>query len=308
VGITQGMAMEQQIKFTRMNEYEADRVGIRVLADAGFNPMSMNDFFETMGRSSASLAGAPPEFLLTHPLSSDRMAEARGRARQYPAVDRQDSSGYSIARARIRLLSANRPKTALQQFEEMRDQPTQKNNPLEIEYGLAITLDAMGEHQKAQQKLSRLLADNEAIVPLHTAVAVNLANLGNVEEAYPTFENALGLFPRNVPLTVRYSETLLRHGKASAAHKVLLDLLNHVPPTLEQVRLIAIAANEAGDISEAHYYMAEYHAMSGNLQVAIQQLTQALKSPGLDKVERERYKARMKQFQEYLPKGRGKKK
>ena len=38
VGVTQGMAIENQIKFTRLNEYEADRVGIRLLADSGFNP------------------------------------------------------------------------------------------------------------------------------------------------------------------------------------------------------------------------------------------------------------------------------
>ena len=43
--------------------------------------------------------------------------------------------------------------------------------------------------------------------------------------------------------------------------------------------------------------------MNGNLQMAIEQLARALNSPGLDNVERERYKARMEQFQQYLPKG-----
>ncbi|NBX44497.1 MAG: M48 family peptidase, partial [Gammaproteobacteria bacterium] len=55
--IAQGTAAQQQINFTRSNEYEADRIGIGFLAAAGFDPNGMPDFFETMGRR-AGLAGA----------------------------------------------------------------------------------------------------------------------------------------------------------------------------------------------------------------------------------------------------------
>ena len=109
------------------------------------------------------------------------------------------------------------------------------------------------------------------------------------------------LFPRNVPLTVRYCETLLRAGQPQKAHDILLDLLNQVPPTLEQVRLIALAANAAGDTANAHYYMAEYHAMSGSLRLAIEQLTLALNTPGIDNVQKASLNSRLQQFKSYLP-------
>jgi predicted Zn-dependent protease len=302
VGVTQGAAIEQQIKFTRTNEYEADRVGISLLADAGFDPNAMTDFFETMGRATGSLAGRAPEFMLTHPVSSDRMAEARSRARQYPTVEVGNSAGYEITRARVRLLTAKRPDLALEQFRQMAKEEGQADS-FEIRYGTAISLAAMGRYAEAAPLFEALLEQNEAIVPLHSGLALNQAQMGNLKQSLATFENAMSLFPRNVPLTVRYCETLLNNGRAGDAHRILLDLLNTVPPTLEQVRLIAMAANEAGDISEAHYYMAEYHAMNGNLRLAIEQLAQALQSPGLDNVERQRYTARLKQFQEYLPQG-----
>ncbi|HEV3486691.1 MAG TPA: M48 family metalloprotease, partial [Vicinamibacterales bacterium] len=44
IAAAQGMAMQQQINFTRANEYEADRVGIGYLASAGFEPRAMPDF------------------------------------------------------------------------------------------------------------------------------------------------------------------------------------------------------------------------------------------------------------------------
>ena len=114
------------------------------------------------------------------------------------------------------------------------------------------------------------------------------------------------LFPRSVPLTVRYAETLIQNGKPKQAHRILLDLLNHVPPTLEQIRLIAIAADKANDKADALYYMAEYHAMSGNLRLAIEQLQLALTSRNLDSVQRLRVRARLEQLQSYLPDNRGK--
>jgi len=110
------------------------------------------------------------------------------------------------------------------------------------------------------------------------------------------------LFPRNVPLTVRYAETLMGNGDYDKAHSILLDLLNNVPPTLEQIRLIALAADKAGDKGDALYYIGEYHAMSGNLMFSIEQLQLALASGDLDSVQRARVRARLEELQEYLPK------
>jgi len=301
VSASQGAAIEQQIKFTRSNEYEADRVGITILANSGFDPMGMPAFFETMGRQTGSLsANRAPEFLLTHPVSSDRMAESRARARQYPVVDVADSSGYELTRARIRLLTSSRPELALEQFRSLQKDPAYKGS-LEVEYGLAIANSGMGNYDKAEKSLTTLLRENEGIVPLHSAVGVNRMQSGNNEAALETFEDAMELFPRNVPLTVHYSEALIRDGQAKKAHTILLDLLNQVPPTPEQVRLIAIAANKAGDTDESYYYMAEYHAMTGNLRMAIDQLKLALATPNVDNVQKARYKARLEQFTSYLP-------
>ncbi|MBT8131169.1 MAG: M48 family metalloprotease, partial [Gammaproteobacteria bacterium] len=81
ISVTQSMAIENQIAFTRANEYEADRVAVEVMAGASFDPMGMPDFFETLSRRTSTLAREIPTFLRTHPVSSDRMAETRARAR-----------------------------------------------------------------------------------------------------------------------------------------------------------------------------------------------------------------------------------
>jgi predicted Zn-dependent protease len=77
-----------------------------------------------------------------------------------------------------------------------------------------------------------------------------------------------------------------------------------VPPTQEQIRVTAIAANAAGDVADAYSYMAEYHIMSGDLPLAINQLELALSVPNVSQVQRSRYIARLQELREALPKER----
>ena len=81
-----GMAgsAQSQINFTRKNEYEADRVGIDLLGRSGFDAYSMATVFEKMQRQAKLYGGAPPEFLSTHPVHGNRIADAKKPRRQVP--------------------------------------------------------------------------------------------------------------------------------------------------------------------------------------------------------------------------------
>jgi predicted Zn-dependent protease len=81
VTASQALAAQRQINFTRSHEHEADRVGIELLSGAGFDPNGMSGFFEKLGRRYSSTSLYVPELLQTHPVTADRVAEARGRAR-----------------------------------------------------------------------------------------------------------------------------------------------------------------------------------------------------------------------------------
>jgi len=82
--IAAGIASEaqRQINYTRANEYEADRIGLRLLADAGYQPSGMSEFFDILLSESGVSADAVPEYLRTHPLESNRIAETAARAEQ----------------------------------------------------------------------------------------------------------------------------------------------------------------------------------------------------------------------------------
>ena len=115
-----------------------------------------------------------------------------------------------------------------------------------------------------------------------------------------TFEAALELFPRNVPLSIRYAEALMSAGRARDAHVLLLDHFNNIEPTPPQIRLTAVAASAAGNAGDAYYYMSEYHIANGDLTLSVQQLQLALTAPNLTAVQKERYQARLDEIRDFL--------
>jgi predicted Zn-dependent protease len=142
---------------------------------------------------------------------------------------------------------------------------------------------------------------DETTVQYQIALAQAQLLSGDGDAAIKTFEQARQLFPRNVPVTVRYAEALVRLGQAKQAHEILLDLFNVVAPTPEQARQIALAANAAGDVADAYYYMAEYHLMGGDLPLAANQLQLALSVPNLSSVQRARFRARLDEIRAAMP-------
>lgn len=294
------MAAQQSINYTRQNEYEADRVGINILSSAGFDPMGMPDFFETMGKVSGSYANRAPEFLLTHPVSSTRMAETRGRAAKLPKGNPDSSIDYLLIRERLRVLTMPSSLDAVRYFEnqkEARDIPAP-----EIDYGLALAYMRNGQAEDAVPLLFDLRAADDSVIAYHSAYGQALVAAGQPNEGLIAFEQAVALFPRNVPLTIRYGEALMVTGQFGRAHAVLLDLFNNIAPTPAQVKLIANAAGAAGLMGEAYYYMCEYYLLNGNVVLAVEQLNLALSEPDLQAVQRARFEARRNELVPYLPK------
>ncbi|MEG0605531.1 MAG: M48 family metalloprotease, partial [Acinetobacter sp.] len=82
---TQAALMDKQLSYSRNQEREADRIGMQFMYSAGYNPQSMADYFETMHRATSRISFLP-DFWLTHPLTTERMSEARLRANQLPKV------------------------------------------------------------------------------------------------------------------------------------------------------------------------------------------------------------------------------
>ena len=86
---TQTAAMNSGMAFSRSNEREADRVGMQIMNQAGYNPRAMVSFFATMDQQrqlNQSDNQFLPSFIRSHPLSAERLSESQSRAQSYPSL------------------------------------------------------------------------------------------------------------------------------------------------------------------------------------------------------------------------------
>jgi predicted Zn-dependent protease len=298
----QNLAVQSRINFTRENEYEADRIGIGVLANAGFDPNAMPAFFDTMFRRTQLGPDRIPELLRTHPVTSNRIAESKDRALQFPPAKVSDSLSYSLMKERIRVLTTARGADARDYYAALGS--NEADLSLAQSYGRALSLLVNGDAAAAVPQFEKLRTAYPEVLAFHTGLGQAQLAAGDTRDALETLERARNLAPRNIPVTVRYGEALLQAGRPKRAHEVLLDLFNNVPPTPEQIRLTAKAANAAGDVADAYSYMAEYHLMSGDLLLAINQLELALSVPNITQQQRSKFVARLQELREWLPKER----
>ncbi len=105
---TQAATLQGQLNFSRDMEREADRIGSQVMTAGGFAPGGMAAMFEKMDASTRlnDFGGFP--YLRTHPLTVERIGEARSRAGIGAATSRVSVLEHITAQARARVLMDTR--------------------------------------------------------------------------------------------------------------------------------------------------------------------------------------------------------
>jgi len=273
---TQAAALQEQRRFSRQNEQEADRIGIQNLEKAGYDPRNMPTMFERLMRQYRYDA-KPPEFLLTHPVTESRIADTRNRAEQAPKGGVEDSLRYQLIRARVALNYEGTPGLAAKRFRAQLDENPQIDA---ARYGLAIAQVKGGQLNEARQNLKALLAKAPDDITYNLAqIELEIAN-NRLAEAQQRIERLRGLYPGNYPLKQLRADLLVKQNRPAEAEKVLDDLLKSRPDDPDVWYDMAEVRGLAGNTIGLHQARAEYFALVGDFDQAIQQLDFAKRRAG----------------------------
>ena len=104
----QAAAIQGQLNFSRDMEREADRIGFTLLDGAGYAQAGMASMFEKLDQSSRLNDGGAFPYLRSHPLTSERIGEARNRLGTSLVTSRAGTSEHLVSQARARVLMDNR--------------------------------------------------------------------------------------------------------------------------------------------------------------------------------------------------------
>ena len=270
---TQAAAMQEQRRFSRQNEQEADRIGILNLEKAGYDPRSMPTMFERLMRQ-YRFDGRPPEFLLTHPVTESRIADTRNRAEQAKLGGTEDSLRYQLIRARVQLNYEETPGLAAKRFRVLLDE-NPKNDV--ARYGLAIAQIKGSQFNEARENLKILLEKSPNDITYNLA-QIELDTASNrLAEAQQRVDRMRTLYPGNYPLNQARVDLLLKQNRPGEADKALEALLKSRPDDPDVWYSVAETRGLSGNIIGLHQARAEYFALVGDYRQALQQLEFAKK-------------------------------
>jgi predicted Zn-dependent protease len=278
-GIQAGM-LQDQINYTRQNEEEADRVGIDLLAQAQFDPRAMPAFFAKMAKANQAYSTQLPEFLRTHPVTRNRIADAQGRAEKYPYKQRSESIRYHLLRAWLKARSFNRPSKAVEHFASTLKSGRYRNREAE-EYGHALALLQAREPARAADILQPLLAGRGDSIEYRLALAEAQLKQGRGSAALGLINSGLQQRPQNRPLLQAKVDLLEQSQQHRQAADLLRQLTQQHPADADLFQRLSQAEARLGNSAAAYSQMAEHYYLKGELKLAIHQLEQALNNrPG----------------------------
>nr|WP_320134941.1 M48 family metalloprotease [uncultured Amphritea sp.] len=294
-GITSSMAAGQQasINFTRRNEQEADRIGMLNMVNSGFDPYAMPRMFSRLQRSSRFLGQKPPEFLLTHPVTESRIADAENRASQLPKPSyKPQDYDYQLLKKRVEVYYTSDLNQLIKGY-KISAADDQLSN-----YGLALALMKKGDYSQAQSALKSLPSHLQQHLYIRLTYAELALAANEPEDALQQMEQLNKLYPDSYPVRQRYAKALSANRQYKKATRVLSELSQRFPDNSYIWYELAETQGLAGNTLGVHEARTEYFLLIGATDKALQQIDYALREKGLSSSDIARLEERKREAEQ----------
>lgn len=280
---------QSQINYTREFEYEADRLAVAVLHRADFNPNGMASFFEYLANTQ-KFTFQVPEYLRTHPLDTNRISEARTRARQFKQSNSKESIRYYLARERIRVFSAP--------IEKLHSLYKDQDTSFYAKYRSALTAIRLDKNNEAIDQLEQLLEQHGEYIPYYTALGEAYLASNRNTKALAIYQEGYDLFPGNYPLTVGLAKAHSALGQYSKGIQLLNDLAYKRNDDPFIFKTLAEAYARDQQMARSHHTQAHYHLRMGQPKQAVIMLENAKKLIKNDKLLSAEIETQLKNIKE----------
>ncbi|MBF0273516.1 MAG: M48 family metalloprotease [Magnetococcales bacterium] len=293
--ITGGMASAQtnMLESIRRKESQADRLAVSLLARTGFNPDGLARFMNRLVQQQR-IASLPPPYLLTHPITTERLLDAQRMASEEPAnannrPDQKENQLLDRMRAILEAETHDSPEESIQRFRERL-----KLDPgnLALEQGLAESLRAAGKLPEAETLFNTLVKQypNDPYLLRHRGVT--RIEMGRFAEAEQDLKAAIAGLPDQADLQFRLAFALKEQQKPLESIRILRQLAAQYPDEPRYFYLLGICESQAGHPGEGHLAMGRHNVLIQERDNAIWHFREAMRllpagSPERDIAQRE---------------------
>ena len=294
---------QQQLRYSRIFEREADRYGFNNLIAAGYDPAGMGQMFENMAKVRKLAGDNPPEFLLTHPITSSRVSDAFNAADQIEFTGgKKNTINFEFIKGRLKArYNSLSPQAAVRYFQKLyKDIPTNENK-----YAYLSALQSNGQTDQALNAIDEILKKFPKNLLLNITKSEILLSGQRLIEAQKNIEQVLKISPSNYPASILKAKILSSKKEFIKSEEILRDLLiskNRDPGLWMQLSEVQRAGK---NIVGYHLSRGEYYTLIGDFENALNQFQFALSLSGNSFQTSETIMTKIKFAKERLGKRRG---
>ena len=271
---------QQNLSFSRGDEQEADRIGFKNMVSAGFDPKSTSYMFEKL-QSLSRLSGSNElEFLRSHPLTKNRIADAQSRAQGFENKNYRNSLDYDLVRNRTIVHFSEVPRQAVTIFQKELTDSSDEREKLEAHYGLALAYSRDNKHSQALNSMRQALEMDSENLMLQIGLLELHIEAENYFEAEALASSLLSTNPYNYPISMLYNRVLMNKGDYKLGVKVLKDLTLKRPKDPQVWYWLAEVQGLDKNYIGLHLSRAEYFFLTGSYETSIKHLRMALDLTG----------------------------
>ena len=294
---------QQQLRYSRIFEREADRYGFNNLIAAGYDPAGMGQMFENMAKVRKLAGDNPPEFLLTHPITSSRVSDAFNAADQIEFTGgKKNTINFEFIKGRLKArYNSLSPQAAVRYFKKLyEDTPSNENK-----YAYISALQSNGQTDQALNTMNEMLKKFPKNLILNTTKSEILLSGQRLSDAQKNIEQVLNISPGNYPASIMKAKVLSSKKEFIKAEEILRDLLiskNRDPGLWMQLSEVQRAGK---NIVGYHLSRGEYYTLIGDFDNALNQFQFALSLSGNSFQTSETIMTKIKFAKERLGRRRG---
>jgi predicted Zn-dependent protease len=276
--IGQALAATRQIAYSRQLEMEADTLGARYMASAGYDPNGALGFLKMMDRERSLNPIDLPPYLMTHPITQERVANIELVLKSLPKAEHSTEKFDPLKRVQLILRAERHEGDAI--VNEYQKRAKENSQDSEILQLLALGQQLKGQFSQARKNYEKARALSPDNSGLQRDLARLYSTIGEVALSRSAFETALALDP-NEPLTYLYlGEHFEKYGDLRSAAGAYLNAHNLAPLWDKPPHRLGLVYGQLNRLGDAHYYLGRSYLLQDDEERAIVEYEKALKNQG----------------------------
>lgn len=275
----QALAATRQLSYNRQLEQEADTLGVKFMAEAGYDPRAALGFLRIIDQERVLNPIDVPPYLMTHPLTQERIEGVERAIHLFSLERSRPDRPDPIKRVQTILrLERHDSDAVIAEYERSLSQHPASAEPVHL---LAVAYHYQGRWSLARENYERARALNPESPGIDRDLGRLYTQIGEFRLAHEAFESALKAEPKESLNYLFLGVLFEKKSNFREAADAYLRARALSPLWAEPTRRLGAVYAKMNRLGDAYYYLGHSQLLSDEDEKAVANLERALKIIGV---------------------------